>query len=317
MKKVYKTKQIDIINILNRIKMKRNIKLFTAIFAVALVAGASIFYACEKEQAIIHYPVEEEPSSKSLTALVDELMSTTGIDIYELSMFDEVGKVAAVPIMALDMALLEGKDMKGEVTEEKLTQLQNLEKAIQTACASGNEEEALKLYESFCKICMTIDGFIFSTNNQGLQTFEYDHTKVPVQLPLAQMESLRTDYLLMEKAVEVRIPQYTSLTPTVQSQVLSTAIAVSVMRSPGIAKAQQTPAQCRQAALESFALNTGFSTTMLVGGLARCAITAPIAAAVPPLVGVTATCVIRYFASYGVSMGWSYYMYRRDVKKCG
>ena len=29
--------------------MKRNIKLFTAILAVALVAGASIFYACEKE----------------------------------------------------------------------------------------------------------------------------------------------------------------------------------------------------------------------------------------------------------------------------
>ena len=32
--------------------MKRNIKLFTAIFAVLLVAGASIFYACEKDNNV-------------------------------------------------------------------------------------------------------------------------------------------------------------------------------------------------------------------------------------------------------------------------
>ena len=134
-----------------------------------------------------------EFTEKSYEEQIEELMASTGIDIYALSELKEVKEVATKQLQMMNafaVVTTEHSNAKGgELTEEKVIQLENLGKSINAAHAAGNDYEVLRLYESLCAICMTIDGFMPSMKISGLQTFTFDTDKATLELPLAYMEA--------------------------------------------------------------------------------------------------------------------------------
>lgn len=129
----------------------RNLKLFTAILVVAVIAGLTIFYACEKEdvsnQTTNNADIAESVE-KDYDTSIEELINSTGIDIYKLSKSGGIEEIAKTSLMIMKMA--DGVlDKKGSLTEDKLIQLQDLGESINAASAAGNDYEVLRLYESF------------------------------------------------------------------------------------------------------------------------------------------------------------------------
>ena len=289
--------------------MKRHIKLLTVLLAVALVTGVVIFYACEKEKIInpiegthvtgTHHEATVE--TKDYDAYIEELMTSTGIDIYKLSELEEVKKMADKQLQ-MTSALTAISQTKGELTEEKLTQLESLRNAINVAYTNGNEYEALRLFESFCAICRTIDGFIFNVNEYGLQTFTYAPDKEPLSLPITQMEAEKVNAIALFEEVNNN-PQFSSLQETAKMEILTAAIYLNMKNN---VPKDYSVSDCKRAAWEDYAFALAGATLGLEFALHLCIGTGPAAVA----------CVGGAFACYGVAVAWATWGYKRALRRC-
>ncbi|MDR2979401.1 MAG: hypothetical protein LBV02_03015 [Bacteroidales bacterium] len=282
-------------------------KLFTAMVAVALIAGVTIFYACEKEDVsnqTTNSADITESVEKDYESYIEKLIASTGIDIHKLSKSDGIEEIAETNLTLMEMAdgLL---DEKGGLTEEKLSQLQDLGEAINAASAAGDDDEVLRLYASFCAVCMTIDGFIFNMNEYGLQTFSYDPDKESLQLPIAYMEAEMVKAEALMKEMETNNPTFPTLSPSVQTEVMAAAISVSILRR--METKAQSVADCKKAALADYGIAMAGCMAGLEIALHACAFSA---AAVGP-------CVAVAFAGYGVAVGFATWGYKRALNRCG
>jgi len=152
---------------------------------------------------------------------------------------------------------------------------------------------------------MTITGFIFETNEYGLQTFTYDPDLDALQLPLdfMQAEAIAANELM--EGIINDYPQFYSLPENIQNDILVAAIYLN-MQSGGAKKPEGYDA-CVAAAKDDFAISLGVSSVTLNAFLFGCGFTGP-------AVGL---CIASTFATYGISVGTAYWMYRRAVKRCG
>ena len=209
---------------------KLNTKIFTALMAVAVITLSLAFFftGCKKEETIKSEILNEPEVEKDYAAYIEELMATTGINIYELSQLKEIQKVADKNMRM--MAAFENTNAKGAFTDEKIEQIQYLAAAIEAAYEAGNDEEVLILYESLCMICMSIDGFIFSDNEYGVQTFTYDPGKEPISLPINFMEAERTRAELLVAAIETTYPSFRLLPDVAKQDVLAASLYLNVQQ---------------------------------------------------------------------------------------
>jgi hypothetical protein len=227
-------------------------------------------------------------------------MISTGIDIYNLSKSDEIKERAETnrKIMNEVERLL---DTKGELTEEKLEQLQNLQEAIEAAYAANNDNEVLRLFETFCTICKTIDGFIFSVNEFGWETFTFTFD---TDLAYAYFEDdVHIAITLMEE-IEAGYPSFASLPEKTQIEIIAAAIYVN-MQSLGTKDHSIT--DCRKEAAAMLAVSLSTATALYEASLIGCAFSGPAAPG----------CCALASAGYGVSVGVSMWQYRRAVRRCG
>jgi hypothetical protein len=274
--------------------IKRNIKLFTALLAVALIVSVSIFNACKKENNIplVNSTNTMEFPAKDYNTYIEDLMVTTGIDIKKLSKLDEIRKIANVQREIIAVAI-ETSNSKGEFTEEKLEQMQNLLEAIY---AASNDDEILTLYDSYCAICTTINFFHINGDGIPLFTFDPNNPFVVTEPAVVLIEKIITNY-----------PQFPSLSEETQIDIIAAAIFLDVQEFLDI-DPEKTPnqADCKKAAAQDYAVTASVATATLQAGLMGCAFSGPAAGACCAIAG----------ASYGVAMGVGYWQYKRAVARC-
>ena len=270
--------------------IKRNIKLLIVLLTVALVTSVSIFYACKKEEKIINNPIVEN-HEKNYEDHIKELITTTGIDIYELRKLDKIRKIADVPREIMSVAT-EASLTKGEFTEAKLEQMQNLLAAIY---AASTDNAILALYESFCNICMTIDGFQM---NNGIAIFNYDPAN-----PFIGFEKEMLAASVLYEEIGNSYSSFPSLPQETQIEIIAAAIYLNLQNN----NTKGPVEDCRNEALRMYAVTASLATADLTGSLVGCAFTGP---------GAGACCAIAG-AKYGVTMGVGYWQYKRAIKKCG
>ena len=101
----------------------KKIRILTISLVVTLVASVSIFYACEKEKITDNLPGPTTNNSmvKDYDAYIEELIASTGIDIYALSQLEEVQKVADKQVKMMNAATAT-LQTKGQLTEEKISE---------------------------------------------------------------------------------------------------------------------------------------------------------------------------------------------------
>lgn len=292
----------------------KNKKLFTALIVGVLVLSVGTFHACQKEDAQ-NQEIDDYNNvglmEKDYNVYIEELIAATGIDIYEISGMDEMKELVDKQLILIEMAS-EISHLKGELTEEKLNQMQTLKDLMDEALAAGDEYEALRLYESFCNLCMTIDGFIFDMDEYGMQTFTYDPDSEPLHLPLTYMEIEATSAVALISKVEKENPQFPTLPSTTQTEIMTAAVYVNMMRSLTSPKAQQSQDECRQAALADYGLAMAGCIAGLELALHICA-----GAAVASGGTLAPGCVGGAFAGYGVAVGFATWGYKRALKRCG
>ena len=285
----------------------KKIKILTISLVVTLVvASVSIFYACEKEKITDNLPGPTTNNSmvKDYDAYIEELIASTGIDIYALSQLEEVQKVADKQLRMMNAATAT-LQTKGELTEEKLIQMQNLGNAINAAYKAGNDYEVLRLYESLCAIFMTIDGFIPDMKVSGVQTFTYDPNKVPIQIPLTYMQTQQVAAVALVGAVQATTPQFTTLAPPVQTQVVAATVFVSAQRTMMAAKGYSTE-DCQRQAHQAYNETIGVAYGTFIVALGICAATA---AGAP-------VCAAAAAASFGVAAALAGFQLNRALRRC-
>ena len=233
---------------LKTIMKKINLKLFTVLLTVVLVAGVSIFYACNKDErkSSSNDSIVEENVEKNYDAYIEELMATTGIDIYQFSKLDGIQKLAKTNLTIMEAAD-RSLNAKGDFSEEKLEQLENLKAAMDAAAAAGNDYQVLVLYESYCAICMTIDGFIFHENTSGVQTITFDPNSPPIAIPVAYMEGEVNKAVALFEEIEINYPEFPSLLGQTQLEILEAAIYLDIISK---LPTQMSTEECKRGCLK-------------------------------------------------------------------
>lgn len=282
--------------------MKRS-KLFTLLLVVTLATIATLFHACQKDEITNNSDIAEF-IEKDYDAYIEELMANTGIDVYELSKLDEVQKTSnkQLALMNTTAAMF---DIKGDWTEEILYQLQDLANAIDAAYVAGDEDEVFRLFESFCAICMTIDGFIFEMNEYGVQTFTYNPNQAPILIPALFIEAEMRDAALLIEEVENNYPLYSTLPVLTQKEVLAAALFVNVLNN--IETKNYSVSDCEKAAQADYAIAMAGCIVGLEIAMHGCIFSGPTVGA----------CIATAFAGYGVAVGFATWGYRRALKRCG
>ena len=208
---------------------------------------------------------------------------------------------------ALTVTAMKNTTVKGALTDEKAAQIKNLSLSIQTEYNRGNYEKVYTLYESLCAICMTIDGFIPGINEYGLQTFTYDINKEPVQLPIVYMDAEKATAVAFVGAIQASTPQFSTLSPPVQTQVMAATIYVGVQRSTMLSKV--TSLTCRQQAKKDYDSEMSVIKAAYISGMAGCAL---LTVGVAPC-AIVAT-GIMFYASVGARETYGYRLRLCDLQ---
>jgi hypothetical protein len=267
--------------------------------AVALIAGITIFNACKKEEitnSLTNDPIVEENFIKNYEVYIKELMNKTGIDIYKLSESDRI-KERSVTIQQIMYDAESTLETKGAITEEMITQLESLRDAIRTAYMTNNENEVFRLFEAFCTICRGINGFIFSTNEYGWETFTFN----PNIAVYSYFEVAVSDAIALIEDTEANNPLFAYLPEETQIELIAAAMYVN-MQHIG---AKESP-DCRKEAAAMYAVSLSVATATMQYGLISCAFSGPGAAA----------CCAGVAAVYGVEVAIASWQFHRALKRC-
>ena len=250
----------------------KKIRILTISLVVTLVAGASIFYACEKEKITDNLlgPTTNNSMVKDYDAYIEDLIASTGIDIHVLSQLEEVQKVADKQVKMMNAATAT-LQTKGQLTEEKAAQIQRLAQSMQIEYDKGNHTKVLTLYESLCAICMSIDGFMSGVNEHGLQTVTYDPDKDPFLLPVTYMETEKSNAVALVKAIETTTPQFAVLPSPVKVEVVAATLYLNIQSAPMIRGLNLADvAACKKSAKTRLVVSLTAATALYITGAALC-----------------------------------------------
>lgn len=237
------------------------------------------------------------------------LINETGVDVIKLSKLQTIDKIIEKPINLFNR-LSQTNDIKsplpldGTLTEEKIESLQTLCNNIQFSYNHGNESEVLALYQEFIQLCNTIDGFIISTGEYGIQTISYNEGQIDFPVDYLQAEMNNAANCIDE--ISDNYPDFKNLSDNQKIEVLAAAATIKILQNINESKYFSTEDECKNEAARMFALNMGAATAVYQAELILCAFT---------VIGAP-TCVAMASASYGVAVAVASYQLHRARKKC-
>lgn len=280
---------------------------------VLLLVASFAFQGCEKEKQIkkTENITSANPQQNNLADDIDidayetyisELSEATGIDIYEASTYESVCKAAKRQEKILNFA--EYNDTKGALTEETVNRIKNLNNAIQNAYEQGNESLAWSLFDELCSICRNIDGFIFSTDENGWEVVTYDPSQDPVLVPVFQMQAIQTEITDIENELYDRNPSYKNLPADTKNELVKATLYVNLTQKNF--KEQYDPEACKKSAHRKLAVALAGHSIAYTFGAAGCAGTAL-------AVGL---CEAAAFAIYMSNVSEAIDLYHARVRLC-
>jgi len=195
---------------------KLNLKLLTALVAVVLVAGMTIFYACKKEETPTNKPPVEN-NEKSYEDYVKELIATTGIDIHALSKFKEIKNISC-NYSQIDAAI----NSRAPINDATVLQINQLKNAIEIAAINEDYNTFFILFEQLCTLSNSLNGVTFITNEDGFQIIEYDYDEyLYPKYHLAANAKAVNDIIT---TITENYPVFTNLPENTQQEVLASAL---------------------------------------------------------------------------------------------
>lgn len=290
-----------------------------------LIIASFAFQGCEKEKVvsnpltdttIVSLDMLMNMSEEEYSSYLDNLIQQTGIDIYQLGESEAFSKANSKVKYSLNILNqdVESKSMQphgGTLTEEKIEQMQVLFDSISYYINQGMESEALLLYNDFCSICNTIDGFVLNSSEYGVQTISFDDNTIPYP-SLFMQEQVNLANNCIEETSN-RFPSYKSLSDEKQIEVLSAIHSVNILKDinneTADEKSPYVEDECIKEAKRMYALSMGLATAAYQAGLIYCAFTSVVPAA-------AATCIAFESALYGVACASASYQFYRAKKNC-
>lgn len=280
---------------------------------VFLLVASFAFQGCEKEKQIkkTENITSANPQQNNLADDIDidayetyisELSEATGIDIYEASTYESVCKAAKRQEQILDFA--EYNDTKGALTEETVNRIKNLNNAIQEAYEQGNESLAWSLFDELCSICRNIDGFIFSTDENGWEVVTYDPSQDPVLVPVFQMQAIQTEITDIENELYDRNPSYKNLPADTKNELVKATLYVNLTQKNF--KEQYDPEACKKSAHRSCAFDLSLATVLYTVAAAGCTGTA----------FAVGLCEAGAYAAYMTSVATTVQLYHARIQLC-
>lgn len=226
--------------------MKKNV-IFVVITTIVL-ATIMIFVGCEKKDGnkdIVSSgssnDVEFYYNQEDYDVYIENLMAETGIDIYEISKLDVVQRMVDKHINMTNALSAEMMHTKNTISNDKLAQIHDLSMEIEAEYEAGNYDKVYVLYETFCSICITIDGFYLNINEYGLQTITYDPNKDPVRIPVDWMEMEQNNAAELINTIEGRYSQFNTLPEPTKIDVVAAAMYVNIQQNTITTKAMTNP----------------------------------------------------------------------------
>lgn len=281
--------------------------------------------SCNKEKVVMQLNIKKETNRDShnndiLSMLqymtedeynnyVKNLIKETGVDVIQLSKSHTIDKIIDKP-MQLFNSLSQINDAKsplllgGTLTEDKIESLQALYNNIQLSYNQGNENEVLILYQEFIQLCNTIDGFIISTGEFGIQTLYYNEEQVDFPTDYLQAEMNNAANCIDE--VSDNYPNFKNLSDNQKIEVLAAAATNKISQNINDAKYYSTEDECKNEAARMYALSMGAATATYEAALIGCALS----------VVAAPSCVAIASASYGVAVAVASYQLHRAWKIC-
>lgn len=284
--------------------MKKTI--LSTVMIVALLMSTVLFSSCEKEDVknpeVVNL-IDSEVAEKDYETYIEELMASTGIDIYKLGDLEEVQKfVAASPQM--NNAACNCFTPKDALVDEKLDEILNLAIAIETKYNEGNHGEVLVLFQSLCEICSTIDGFMYDVDAYGFNNFIADQNADNFPLNMQEVENLSAVVLIAE--INKVSPQFSKLSEPVQTEVLAATLYINSKNNAAKLPSSSELRICLDAASAWLVAEQTVTHGVLISGLVGC-----LASAVGyPL------CATGVAAVYAFSVASSIRSYNTSVENC-
>lgn len=285
--------------------MKKVINFNNILLILAILFAGLNFAGCEKEKNTI----EDRQVPKTLVAMTEEELSsyitdianTTGIDLHRISDLQCMDKLSQYNVKLIKHCV-NNANAKGVMTEEKISILTNLAQAIKTAYSEGRLSDALELYNEFCSVCSSIDGFIINSNDFDLQTISFDESHIPISVPYNYLNNERQQAENFFVEIEESVPGFWNLQEETRINIVAVAL---YLRSQDNNK-YFSYEDCELEARRMLALDLALATAFYEAALLSCAATGPAALG----------CIAVASATYGVSVGVSYYQYERAVENC-
>jgi hypothetical protein len=216
-----------------QIKMKTFFKTIS-LLTLIIVLGIGIFYACKKENKD-----EQKPPTEVLNAFfdIDELIKTTGIDIYALSKLEKIQNVS------IDMNSINSmKGAKATLTDELALQITQLKNAIELAAGNEDYNTFFALFEQLCTLTKSINGIKFVLNDDGYQIIEYDDTQYYYPCDALEHNAIVATEIL--DAVAEEFPAFLTLPEGTQHDVLAASFFLNYLEEEGIDYPILAPMDC-------------------------------------------------------------------------
>ncbi|MDR1758491.1 MAG: hypothetical protein LBR51_05995 [Bacteroidales bacterium] len=258
--------------------MKKQIIIAAIILLVSASAGI-FFYACQKDEAVkttssTYCATCEAENAEKVLPDIDELIAQTGIDIYALSEKEYIKKIsdAIMPVLNTKFEKVQNFSQAKSIEAEMsvLTKIEDLAERIKVANEAGLYEEVLALSEQLFALVSQIEGFSFD-NDIVMEPYTFNGTDF--QLPVTYMENKQIQAEEIETLVSTSFPQYQTLSQPLKTQVLASAISISVTSSMSMAKTAQTNPyeECVKAAKKEYIAWCATAEALFLAALPLCA----------------------------------------------
>lgn len=248
-------------------------------------------------------------SDKEYDAYLNNLIQQTGIDVYKISKSEALTKVLDKTMISFKV-LNESTHLKSPLpyaetlTEEKIEQLRLLAENMDAYYSQGDEYNTLLLYVDFCSICNTIDGFTFNTSNYGVQTIDFDENSITYPTVFLQEEVDNAASWINE--ISEKYPVYKTLPEDKQQEILAASATIKIKQEISERKYYSEYDDCKEEAVNMFALSMGAATACYETALIGCAFT---------VVGAPG-CIAIASSTYAVACAVAAYQYHRAIKRC-
>lgn len=277
------------------------------IIYLTLVAFFVGFFStgCEKQEAIRQNDDYNKPDKaytydniEEYEQGIDKLINETGIDIYEISLFESTSKIADQirPVLTVEI-----EEEKGGLTTEILNQIEYYESAINEAYNQGNENMTWLLFDSLCALCGSIDGFIISYDENGWISYTYDAESDPIMIP-PQFHAIPQQVDCLKEDVKGAYTTFSLLSQEKQNEVIIAAIYLNLSKFQN----KEKPQDCKERASRILALDLSATTVLHTARMISCLATGPL----------LSICEAAAFAMYAATIARQVKLYHDRVKRC-